>query len=643
MKFIYLLCLSLITLFLPKVYSQCIEYPVYDAGFDMVPGRVNVLAGGQTLTEYEDWIGYYSHNQVKIINPAIVLLSTQIIIQAKQNPGVFIVPDTLSSFDLIQQSHDWKLSGIPLGQTDFFPEASFAASQISGFNRAKLSWYIIDPVFYERTGNNKPVNITDEELNKPEVRMILKTEMFPNMDIAEGQNCLYHAFNLAFFPNERGPYNYDVDTTAFSAGIRADGHLEEPETRWAGIMRDVDYHNWSGMEVKYIDMLFMDPYEMNFYEDTLTDDPELLIQLGRFSEDINKDNGQFYEQAVHPGFSGKQSPFGIIPEEKPAGFVFTDVENQDYGLDGIGDEREKSYFSDFLLNIGAKFGFESEAYKNASMDPSSDNYHPYYGADCDEDNKYASILERYKNYTNSESNTYYISPVSNNNFHNYSNFPETEDLNKDLVFDTLEQYYQYNVKLSQKEIYTTNPNAERILRYYKTYGYGGWLQMDSTKWIRIRIPIDAPNKIVGDISGLNDVQQIRLVTRGCGQELVLRFAWLHASRVEKALLFFDEDDFMQAIDERNDWDMSLIYPNPNNGNCILNVCSDDTRRIEIFDVNGSLVFARDFEDKVEPNILCSISQKSVHLPGLRKGIYIVRVLNNGQRNPIQIGKMLVVE
>ena len=51
------------------------------------------------------------------------------------------IPLDLKSFNA------WTISSIPQGQDQLFPEARFNNNLASGFNRAKLAWYVIDPLF----------------------------------------------------------------------------------------------------------------------------------------------------------------------------------------------------------------------------------------------------------------------------------------------------------------------------------------------------------------------------------------------------------------------------------------------------------------------------------------------------------------
>ncbi|MDV7401227.1 hypothetical protein RZS08_57960, partial [Arthrospira platensis SPKY1] len=100
-----------------------------------------------------------------------------------------------------------------------------------GKNRAKLAWYIIDPLFYDPYGTLRPQNVDKDELSRNSVRKVLETEVFPSKEIAAGTPTNIAVFNLAFYPQERGPYNYDVRPSNFTAGMAQDGSLNFPETR----------------------------------------------------------------------------------------------------------------------------------------------------------------------------------------------------------------------------------------------------------------------------------------------------------------------------------------------------------------------------------------------------------------------------
>ncbi|MCK7535283.1 MAG: hypothetical protein MZV63_31995 [Marinilabiliales bacterium] len=64
----------------------------------------------------------------------------------------------------------WSIASTPQGQTTrgMFPEASPNGTGLEyGYNRAKLSWYNIDPtVFYDKSKTQRPPNITNKEISK---------------------------------------------------------------------------------------------------------------------------------------------------------------------------------------------------------------------------------------------------------------------------------------------------------------------------------------------------------------------------------------------------------------------------------------------------------------------------------------------
>ena len=75
--------------------------------------------------------------------------------------------------------------------------------------------------------------MSDEDREGPYVREISINEIFPDKDIPHGQPLRLRTFDLAFYPEERGPYNFDVEgIPGTSSGINSDGELIDPESRW---------------------------------------------------------------------------------------------------------------------------------------------------------------------------------------------------------------------------------------------------------------------------------------------------------------------------------------------------------------------------------------------------------------------------
>ncbi|TAL64221.1 MAG: cell surface protein SprA, partial [Bacteroidetes bacterium] len=84
------------------------------------------------------------------------------------------IPLDLKSFNA------WSISSVPQGQDQLFPEARFNNNLVSGFNRAKLAWYVIDPLFL-RNGSSTPNYIKQNpDLQSSHfVREIFENEIFP--------------------------------------------------------------------------------------------------------------------------------------------------------------------------------------------------------------------------------------------------------------------------------------------------------------------------------------------------------------------------------------------------------------------------------------------------------------------------------
>ena len=133
---------------------------------------------------------------------------------------------------------NWFLASTPKFQNEEFPEGNLFNNRASGFNRAKFSWRVVDPVFY---GDDAPAGTNNEETQANHfMRQILENEIFPNKEIAAGQPLNTTVLDLSLYPSERGMYNYDTDgfddlgATRYSSGTDIDGSLKDPDTRWGG-------------------------------------------------------------------------------------------------------------------------------------------------------------------------------------------------------------------------------------------------------------------------------------------------------------------------------------------------------------------------------------------------------------------------
>ncbi|MCX8491603.1 MAG: cell surface protein SprA, partial [Cyclobacteriaceae bacterium] len=194
--------------------------------------------------------------------------------------------NTITPYSLISPQA-WKLASVPLNNDPLFDLApGGAANDIrAGYKRAKLAWYQVDNLFYRESGSFKPSNISLEDLKNHYSRPVLPQEIFPGRDAFIG-NFYEPIFDLAYYPNERGPYNY-------SPTFDVSG-----KSNWAGITtairNEVDFDK---ANVEYVEFWLMDPFNTsaNGNIDSGDGNPrpnrtggKMVLQLGSISEDVTR-------------------------------------------------------------------------------------------------------------------------------------------------------------------------------------------------------------------------------------------------------------------------------------------------------------------------------------------------------------------
>ncbi|MCF6341919.1 MAG: cell surface protein SprA [Bacteroidales bacterium] len=429
-----------------------------------------------------------------------------------------------SSIDL-KYIGSWFLASTPQGQPELFPEAQ--KNDLSyGMNRSLLSWYIIDPLFYDRTGGLRPSNVDRNEISKNSTRQVLETEVFPNRDIPNGRPSNLAVLNLAYYPNERGPYNYDDQR------INPDGTLTDPRDRWAGIMRRIESSDFEATNIEYIEFWMMDPFTEEEYANSRG---EIYINLGEISEDILRDGRKSYENGL-PGTEVLENVdttiWGLVPTLQALVESFSNVGGsrkfQDVGYEGLSDENEQVKRRNYLNVIRQKL--DDIAYDKAEADPSSDNYHYFRGTDYDAEARYSSVTERYKAFNNSEGN----SPTDDINPETYPTaatiVPNVEDINRDNTLGESERYFQYKVVLDPNEMevgknYITDIRRATNVRLANN-------DVTDVNWYQFKIPVQNPEKIVGGISDFRSIRFMRLFMKNFNQPIVVRFATFELVRSE---------------------------------------------------------------------------------------------------------------
>jgi cell surface protein SprA len=538
----------------------------------------------------------------------------------KGSNGVVYIDDfegSTSNIDLRFPQISWALASTPYGATDpttgavLFPEAADNDNLDYGKNRAKIAWYQIDPSLQDPNNVNNPLRNNKSALSDPRVRAISQTEIFPQSTPDLGQNQLV-TFDLAYYPTERGPYNYDCS----SSDVLSNGKLQDPARRWGGLMKSIDQPDFETANVEYIECWIQDPFIL----DPSSSGGKLYIDLGDVSEDILKDSRKFYENGLPTPTLPAQvdtTIWGVVPHNPiQITNAFSNDPNdrpyQDVGFDGLTDSGEVAKRrNDYLNVLAANFGTNSVAYTSALADPSSDNYHYYRGNDLDAEN--AGILERYKNFNGPQGN----SPIANNNSQ-YSSaetlYPDAEDINHDNNLSETEQYFQYTVDLKP----STDPEMsigqnfitdKRIVNVSLPDG-----TTRSETWYQVRIPIEGYNSKVGNIADFKSIRFIRMFLTGFTDSVVVRFGELSLVRntwrkfdykldstgnyspetttdFDVGAVNIEEDDQKSPLPYRTPWDIQREQTISTNGvNLLQNEQSLQLKFCDLLQNDGKAVF-----------------------------------------------------
>ena len=386
----------------------------------------------------------------------------------------------------------WFLGSTPIG---FGGELGNSNLEYN-YNRAKMAWYSIDPIFYS---SQRPSGITDEDLSSPFTRRVFRDEIFPNQDLIQGQTQALFTLDLAFYPGQRGEYNYNPVANGGNT-------LPNPETRFGAITRQLTTTDFERSNVEYIQFWVMDPF---IYEENATNNGGVIsFNLGNISEDILKDGRKQYENGLpDDGGTANTTPtaWGKVPTNQSLVYTFDtqgqERTNQDIGYDGINDAGEASLFPAFA----------------GLSDPSNDNYLYFLQAE-------GNILERYLQYNGSEGNSPELVTESNRGS---TAQPDVEDINRDNTMNTVDSYFEYNIPFepgmdgSTSEFITDVKELDITTQSNETI---------PVRWIQFKIPISEPDEAVNGISDFRSIRFMRLVLSEFEQNTVVRFGTLELVR-----------------------------------------------------------------------------------------------------------------
>jgi gliding motility-related protein len=451
---------------------------------------------------------------------------------AGRNKGTQDNASYLDDFETTKSSLDvstptsWTLASTP----SMFAEHNDKATLNSGFNRSRLAWYTIDPLFTRRSSSLTPSHIKGDlqQLSNHYVREVPVRELFPKRDQnSYGGVSTLSVLNLAFYPAERGPYNFNPD-------LNPDGTLDNPDKRWGGMMRKLDTNDFEAANIEYIEFWMLDPFIYSNRQPNANDyGGDFYLNLGEVSEDVLRDGKKFYESGMP--VDGSQSfvttQWGKIPTQATTTYAFATSRGaralQDVGFNGLSDNEERSFpaYQSFLNAVRGRVN--AAVFDSIQADPANDNYHYFRGSDYDRAE--LPILQRYKRINNPQGNSPDSDQRSESYDTSYKSTPDVEDINQDYTLNEYEKYYQYHVSLRPQDMVVgrnfivDKREASASLRNGTN---------ENVTWYQFRIPVREYEKRFGSISDFSSIRFMRMFLTGFKRPIVLRFGSLDLVRGE---------------------------------------------------------------------------------------------------------------
>ena len=424
----------------------------------------------------------------------------------------------------ISQPTAWMLSSVPKP----FDGAKLSNDVRSGYQRARLAWYYIDPIFTRRSSSLTPSHIKNDlqQLSNHYVREVYERELYPNKSqTSYSEAASLNVLNLAYYPTERGAYNLNPDLTT-------EGRLKDPTNNWGGMMRKMDNPDFEAQNIEYLEFWMLDPFIYTGSDQSFGGD--LYINLGEVSEDVLNDGKKFYESGLPIDGNSNyftETVWGRVPTTNSVTYAFNNESGarsqQDVGLNGLNSEQERSFaaYSNFLSQVQGKVS--PEVFDSIWADPAADDYHYYRGSDYDDQRK--SILERYKRINLPEGN----SPDTDNSPESYETAykttPDVEDINQDYTLNEYEKYFQYHISIRPQDMNIGNNHIADI----RTASVK--LRNDETqtvKWYQFRVPLKSYERTEGGITDFTSIRFMRMYLTKFEKPIILRFATLDAVQAD---------------------------------------------------------------------------------------------------------------
>ena len=423
----------------------------------------------------------------------------------------------------------WFISSVP--SLNFKEDYNDKTGLTSGFHRSRLAWYCIDPLFTRRGSSLTPGHIKSDlkQLSNHYVREVYVKELFPlrQQNSYQGATNTLSVLNLAYYPSEPGPYNFNVED------LQADGKLKNPQLNWGGMMRKLDTNDFEQANIEYIEFWLLDPFLYTREQPDANEyGGDFYINLGEVSEDILRDGKKFYESGmpVDGSKSFTYTQWGKIPTQSTVTYAFATTSGsralQDVGFNGLTDAEEQEFYkSAYLDQIQGKVN--QAVFDSIFADPARDNYHYFRGSDWDE--MRAPILQRYKYINNPQGNSPDSDSRSESYDTSYKSTPDVEDINQDYTLNEYEKYFQYRVSIRPEDLVVGTNHIVDKREYSQTW-------RDNTKssvtWYQFRIPVDEFESRQGNINDFSSIRFMRMFLTGFKKPIVLRFGTLDLVRGE---------------------------------------------------------------------------------------------------------------
>ncbi|AEH01225.1 cell surface protein SprA [Lacinutrix sp. 5H-3-7-4] len=430
----------------------------------------------------------------------------------------------------------WRISSRPLNLGRSYPQTGRdedAKGLQNSYDRALLNWYTIDPIFYS---GQRPSEINDDDVSGLYTSRVFVQELFPQQDIAQGQTTVLNTLDLTYYPEERGPYNFNGEN------LEPDGNtITNPEQSWAGITRQITSTDFEQANVEYIEFWLQDPFQ----ENPLNPGGTLVFNLGSISEDVLKDGKKQYENGLPEDGNVSMitnpdiTPYAV-PQNQALIYAFDtqgqERTNQDVGYDGYDDIEEANIVDE---TVSGAQPIAIPGFVAALPDPSADNYSYYLSEE-------GNLLERYKKYNGVDGN----SPDTFSDTNRGSTTqPDVEDINRDNTMNTIDSYFQYNLDLTRAnlpensldEITPTNPIGEFIVDLKNVQRVLPNGETASVRWYQFRVPVNVPLATFDDptipqysreneITDFRSIRFTRMFLEGFEEQTTLRFGTLELVR-----------------------------------------------------------------------------------------------------------------